>query len=236
MKVDQAGNVYVAGIHIAPTTGSDYVTIKYSTGGNQLWAATYDGSENSDYAYDLAVDNAGNAYVTGLSVNSPLFDWATIKYNTNGQEEWSAKYSVANGIAVGITIDGMQNIYVTGYEGAGNTENYATIKYSPIGMPQWVRTYDADSLADRPFAITADNTGNVYVTGLSNTASTGADIATIKYNTNGNQLWVARYNGSGNSSDQGYDIAVDDSGNVYVTGYERIGNTAFSENYITIKI
>lgn len=235
MKVDQVGNVYVAGIHIVPTTGTDYVTIKYSTGGSQLWAATYDGNEMADYAYDLVIDDAGNVYVAGLSTNSPLLDWATIKYNTNGQEEWSAKYSVASGITVGITIDGMQNIYVTGYEGAGTSENYVTIKYNPIGMPQWVSTYDADSLADRPSAITADNDGNVYVTGLSNTASTGADIATIKYNTNGNQLWTARYNGPGNSSDQGYDIAVDVAGNVYVTGYERTGNTAFSENYITIK-
>ena len=41
---------------------------------------------------------------------------------------------------------------------------------------------------------------------------------TIKYDKNGNELWVATYNGPANGSDEAYAIAVDDHDDVYVTG------------------
>jgi hypothetical protein len=58
------------------------------------------------------------------------------------------------------------------------------------------------------------------VTGSSTITNTGSDIATLKYDSNGNQLWVQRYNGPGNGNDAGNAIAVDNAGNVYVAGYE----------------
>jgi len=48
------------------------------------------------------------------------------------------------------------------------------------------------------------------------------DIVTLKYDQNGNQVWLQRYNGPGNSNDVANAIAVDNSGNVYVTGYDTL--------------
>src|SRR4029453_19167782 len=75
--------------------------------------------------------------------------------------------------------------------------------------------------------------GNVYVTGTSH-GGLGAydDYATIKYNSLGDTLWVQRYNGPGNAGDAATSIAVDGSGNVYVTGYSA-GNGQM--DYATIK-
>ena len=66
--------------------------------------------------------------------------------------------------------------------------------------------------------MTIDSFGNAYVTGLSEGLSTGPDYATIKYNSTGQEQWVARYNGLGNNWDEATGIAVDGLGNVYVTG------------------
>nr|MBA3726504.1 hypothetical protein [Armatimonadota bacterium] len=84
------------------------------------------------------------------------------------------------------------------------------------------------------YALAVDAAGNVYVTGFSNGAGGFPnDYATIKYDSNGNQLWVARYNGPGNSSDGASALAVDAAGNVYVTGTSYGAGTG--DDYTTIK-
>jgi hypothetical protein len=82
-------------------------------------------------------------------------------------------------------------------------------------------------------AIALDQGNNVYVTGFSPGTNSGNDIATIKYDNNGNQVWVQRYNGSGNGDDEANAIAVDALGNVYVTGYET--TTAGGTEMVLIK-
>jgi hypothetical protein len=78
-----------------------------------------------------------------------------------------------------------------------------------------------------------DAAGNVYVTGY-NTASVGnRNYATVKYNSAGVKQWVAGYNGPGNSHDEAYALAIDDAGNVYVTGYSY--GLSGTTDYATIK-
>jgi hypothetical protein len=78
-----------------------------------------------------------------------------------------------------------------------------------------------------------DGANNSYVTGYSPGANSSNDIATIKYDQNGNQIWLQRYNGPGNGNDAGNAIAVDNNGNVYVTGYET--TAAGGTEIVTIK-
>jgi hypothetical protein len=64
---------------------------------------------------------------------------------------------------------------------------------------------------------TIDNNSNVYVTGASSAVGTGLDYATIKYNANLSQTWLAR--NTGTTNEQPNSISVDNlSGIVYVTG------------------
>src|SRR4030042_3219908 len=78
----------------------------------------------------------------------------------------------------------------------------------------WVARYDGPvNYTDRANAIAMDDYGNVYVTGESKGSGGYLDYATIKYDANGNQLWVARYNGPENKDDRAVAIAVDDNGN-----------------------
>jgi hypothetical protein len=61
--------------------------------------------------------------------------------------------------------------------------------------------------------------GNVYLTGSAK-IDTSADIITLKYDSDGNLLWAATYNGVGYGNDAGTDIIVDDNNDVYITGFE----------------
>jgi hypothetical protein len=79
-------------------------------------------------------------------------------------------------------------------------------------------TYFDGPALDSAKGIALDSSGNIYVTGSSTGSGTDYDYATIKYNSAGQQQWVARYHYSGESTDFASAIAVDGSGNVYVTG------------------
>jgi len=182
----------------------------------------------------MAIDSSGNVYVTGASSG----DYATIKYNSNGDSIWVKRYNgPVNGgdYANSIAIDGSGNVYVTGFSDTGfGNYDYATIKYNSSGVQQWVQRYDGPGNSfDDANSIAVDNSGNVYVTGSSGGNGTGNDYATIKYNSNGDSIWVHRYNGPANGNDYAYPMAVDSSGNVYVTG----GSSGIGTNldYATIK-
>ncbi|MBS4015831.1 MAG: SBBP repeat-containing protein [Candidatus Latescibacteria bacterium] len=228
LAVDGQGNVYVTGRSVGSGTYSDYATIKYNTNGVQQWVQRYNapGTGNRyDYAYALALDGQGNVYVTGYCGTS-IFgsdDYATIKYNSLGVQEWVQTYNGPgndNDRAYALAVDVQGNVYVTGYSwGSGTNYDYATIKYDSAGVEQWVQRYNGPGNDyDNARSLAVDGQGNVYVTGESYGSGTSDDYATIKYNSVGDTIWVQRYNGPGNGSDEAYSFAVDGQGNVYVTG------------------
>src|SRR3972149_9303368 len=75
---------------------------------------------------------------------------------------------------------------------------YPHTTFSAYLTQAWVARYNGPGNGvDQAVASNVDTTGNVYITGNSHSGSS-FDYATVKYDTNGTQLWVARYNGPGN--------------------------------------
>ena len=132
IALDQEGNVIVTGQSDSdpgPLTKDDYLTIKYSSTGSQVWIQRYNGlGDGTDRAVKVVTDNNNNIYVTGRSYNGSFDDYVTIKYNAAGTQQW-LKYGDRNFTdrATAMAIDANANIYVTGWSSNGSNDDFYTI-------------------------------------------------------------------------------------------------------------
>jgi hypothetical protein len=227
LALDRDGNVYVTGASGLPGGYLDYVTIAYSSGGKPLWTNTYDGPGKwYDQPCAIAVDDrSGNVYVTGESTGTSGYqEFATIAYSSAGAPLWTNRWNSAPGMsavayALAVAVDG--TVCVAGGSGA-QVARYVTIAYSSSGAPLWTNLYSGPGNQNNVVkALAVDASGNVYVTGWSDTISLGAEWATVAYSAIGIPLWTNRYNNLSLSSiSVALAIGVDNSnGNVYATGY-----------------
>jgi hypothetical protein len=208
--VDGSGNAYVTGATNSPdynvtpgafqTTNGGYVDVfvtKLNATGTALVYSTYIGGSDDDEGYGIAVDGSGNAYVTGAtrSTNYPVTPGA---FQTTYEGGW-------------------RDVFVTKLNAAGTALVYST--------------YIGASASDEGYGIAVDGSGNAYVTGwtfstnydvtpgaFQTTKGGGADVFVTKLNAAGTALVYSTYIGA-SASDEGYGIAVDGSGNAYVTGW-----------------
>lgn len=171
--------------------------------------------------------------LTGVLAGLLIFCSADAQVNV----QWVGRYtSAGNNIdrAKSMVVDPAGNSFVVGTGWNGSNFDILTIKLDPNGNQQWASAYDGTGNGyDEARAIVTDSSGNVYVTGYSAGPSANYDIVTIMYNPSGVQQWATRYNGTANGFDEGYDIAVDTLGNVYVTGGAT--TTTSNANYVTLK-
>ncbi|KAA9325025.1 SBBP repeat-containing protein [Adhaeribacter soli] len=225
---------------------SDMFIAKCDASGNFLWARK-GGGNSFDYGYAIAADAAGNTCVTGYFNATATFGTTSItsagtsdvyiaRYDASGNLAWVRRAGGANSDqAYGVAMDGSGNSYVTGFFWdtatfgsinltSGGAGDVFVVKYNAAGTFQWVQR-SAGTGNDRPTAIAVDGSGNSYATGYFTGTSTfgsttltanGNDSYIIKLNTSGAFQWVQKAGGAGD--DIGRGIAVDGSGNAFVTG------------------
>lgn len=208
---------------------------------SQQWVSRYKPPTGGvSEARDITTDAAGNVYVTGVS-NVPVtsLDIATVKYNSAGVEQWVARYTgiggLNNDIGSSVAVDGSGNVYVAGssYGGPSLGIDFIILKYGPAGNLIWdYRFTGSDGLDDELFKMVIDASANVYVCGSSIAAGSQKDFMVLKLNSAGVSQWSRRYVHT-NNDDYAIDLAVDASGNVYVTGYASVpGN---GQDFVTVK-
>lgn len=153
--------------------------------------STYLGGSELDVGTSIALDGSGNAYITGVT-NSTNFP-------TQGAYQTDQIGS---------------DVFVTKLNSSGNTLVYST--------------YLGGNLIDYASGIAVDSSGNAYITGNTNSTDyptqgayqtdlAGSDAFVTQLNFSGNALVYSTYLG-GNNYDEGKGIAIDDLGDVYITG------------------
>ncbi len=275
IALDKNGNIYLTGETSSlnfPITSNAYQTQNVGVGdvfltefnsNKTLIYSTYLGGSGLQYGYGVAVDNSGNAYITGYtsSSNFPITSNAYQKsptgtlnsnhafiseFDLNGNLIYSS-YLGGNGgdYGYGIAVDNSGNTYITGYTTSNNfpiTSNAYQKTY--IGS----NTYDAflsefnsfgnliystylGGSVDIGTGITVDNIGNVYITGYTSSPNfpitnnayqktyggSSYDAFLSEFNSGGNLIYSTFI--GGNNLDYGYSVAVDNTGNTYITGY-----------------
>jgi len=231
IAIDSGDNVIITGASYGGFYRHyDCVTVKYDSNGNVVFISEYDnGIGHYDEGRSVALDDLGNIYITGSTHTGAAswFDWLTIKYDSDGNKIWSRTFDSGQwpsmDYAHDIVLDKNGNCYVTGevdLRASGPSGlDIGTIKYDSNGNEIWVRYYTRYSnFHDIPVAIVVDENSNIYVTGFSSCYETKCDFVTIKYDSNGNELWVQIYTGPGKSNDYPANIVLDKYGNIYVTG------------------
>jgi len=258
IAVDSSGNIYVTGVFTGTASFGgntlsctspgffDIFVCKLDPNGNFLWAKKAGGT-GQDYGYSIAMDNAGNSYVTGNFRGTARFGATTLtssgsediyvcKLDPNGNFLWAKKAGGAsNDYGKSIDVDSTGNCYVTGYFygtarfGAttltsSGSEDIYVCKLDPNGNFLWAKKAGGMS-DDQGFGIAVDSTGNSYVTGSFRGTATFGEITLISSGYLDIFVCTLDTNGNfvwavqaGGVFSCGYDIAVDSAGNSYVTG------------------
>ncbi len=192
LALDAEGHVYVTGTSGYGAT-TDFWTIKYlASDGSVIWSVGHDSPWHAhDAPRALAVDGAGNVYVTGITQTGGDSDFYTVKQAaSDGRVLWAARYTGTSGGGgadepVAIAVDAAGDAYVTGKSRGVLNDDFRTIKYaSSNGSVLWSVAFDGGAY-DVPVDLAVDSAGNAYVTGRN-----GGDMRTIKYASgSGAVLW-----------------------------------------------
>jgi len=237
IAIDPSGNILVAGtIYDIDFPYENIFVAKYDAQGEQIWLQTFSSQDTmSNEPNTICTDDQGNAYITFMRHNAPQTFWsiAVQKYSaTNGTIQWTSELSEAqfNGFEWQVkpkymSIDN-NYLYVAGtkFETGVSGSEILTMKLDFNGNILWHETHSGSGLYANAKSITVDQAGNVYVAG--DAWNTSIDYCLIKYDPNGNMVWDAFLDGDiYHDTDIAEYVVVDNSGNVYVTGYNQISST-----------
>ncbi len=235
IEADKNNNIIIASSIYNGSNDIDFLTIKFSPNGNLIWSKTYHGGDPTN-GYDepcgVLLDSLDNIIVSGRS-NGPLggSNYYTVKYDPNGNVLWESRINDGGGSGSWEMIkDKYDNIYISGQT---NGNKYSAMKYSSNGQLLWFRTVNGTG-GSSVATIALDTARNVYMACNALNSQNVSQYQVVKYNNNGDLIWNVVYSGNPIYYYYSFDIAVDNSGNVFVTG--EAGFAGSSYDFTTIKI
>ncbi|HEX8247488.1 MAG TPA: FG-GAP-like repeat-containing protein [Pyrinomonadaceae bacterium] len=208
------------------------------------WTNYYNNSASTgllDYKGMIARDeSSGSIYYAGNSRSgnsSGTSDFVIVKTDANGNRLWARRFDSGSSGADSVSdiiIDSQGNVYLggTGYRGDDLDFDYVLVKYNPNGELVWSRFYDGLG-QDLATSLAIDGSDNILITGQSLKRGFTFDYVTLKYDSQGNLRWQARFDGG--EGDGASEVETDAQGNVYVTGNSIVYAGGSTQDVVTIK-
>lgn len=235
VSFDSNGDIIVVGYRDVQGV-RDVIVLKYSQQGILLWETIYNSPNNlSDHPQGSKTDINNNIYLACTSGYEVLI----LKISSTGALIYDRYYDFTSNLASWVhdmDLDIQNNIYLTGFiQDSSNQSQMLTAKINDAGNVIWSRVLSGgNTYYNKGKKIKLDNSGNIIVLGDLTYMQTRSDIATLKYDNQGNLQWIKTYINESGQSGNARDLALDKSNNIYITGevyYLLPGNTDF----VTIK-
>jgi hypothetical protein len=237
---DGFGNVYITGytygdLATANAGLSDAFLAKFDSSGNELWRRQI-GTSDHDPSNALAVDAFGNAYITGNTyadlggTSAGGIDAFLVKFDASGNQVWATQMGTGvNDRSRSVAVDASGNIYMTGHTvgslGGTNEGGWDTYlsKFDVSGSEVWTQQIGTSG-NDFSESVALDALGNIYITGKTSGDLGGInaglfDAYVSKFDASGSEVWTTQIGSIG--EDESWSVAVDDDGNVYLSGMTR---------------
>jgi len=218
VKTDSSGNIFVLG-NYSPVSAQSTILVKYDPTGTILWQKGFSNPGSGTAPFGLDIDSSGNIYIAGwteVSANVALF---LMKLDSTGAIVWQRGLNDASVYdeALSVVVSGA-NVTVCGQSRQAPWQIQIAQWNTSTGNLNWQRkNYGGAATLTGSRGISADSSGNIYLTGYSDAGGSGAtDIVVIKYNSSGVIQWQKVLIGG---TGQGSSISVDSSSNVYVAAY-----------------
>lgn len=204
IAIDNNGFIYITGDTYSFGSGQyDIYIIKYDPNGNRIWTRFW-GTSTQEHASDITLDSSGDIYITGHQGSSG-YHLLLLKYNSDGDYQWHSTWDQATwDEGCGVIVDEFGNIYVTGR----TTDDFVLWKFDSIGGLIWSKI---NTSLQSGLVIGKDESGFIYTSGTDSN-----NVYLSKYYPNGTIIWN-RFWGGGDT-EWVFDIAVDNSSNIYLTG------------------
>jgi subtilisin family serine protease len=223
--LDNGGNLITVGNVLQGPGDADILVTKYSPGGALSWQESYDGPAGGlDYGLTLITDNQGAIYVAGVVTDTTgFYDMMLLKYSSAGALQWSRRWGGAAGLhdaPTALYLDGSGNLIVAGVTySVANLTDWVIMKLNSSGSPQWIKTYDYNNLYEIPVRIEEDSTGQIVVSGFSQSGFTSWDMAQIPFAGSDGSLGTESRQGiSGIDLDRPVRVAHNAAGELFIAG------------------
>lgn len=217
LTIGPDGAVHITGDSTGPT-GWDATTVVYDSLGTLRWSDHYDHdpSSSGDHGRSIAVDAAGNTYVTGSSRDEVLGTIVLISYDPNGEERWVRRTAPGYqswGAVVAISANG--HVIMGGTQVVDSQGDFLCAAFDTAGTALWTTVQDI-GYSDRLMDMALDAAGNIYLTGVEHDSG-APDMATMALAPDGTFRWVRTFGELGET--RAFDLKTDDLGHVYVAGH-----------------